>query len=138
MPNDRGFTLVEILVSFLILFLIGTVFFQFFTISQKTTMGNQDKLVAVNLAKFFLEQVKAGEIAEIDDVGIYGSNNCQTEAGCSDDYIKTVNNKRYSIKVEVNETGETDEGEIRLYVVKIEVYHNDQKPITTLEGLVEL
>lgn len=65
MQNKRGFTLVELLATITILFLIGTTFYQQFILSQRETVNNQEKLEALNVAQGVLERAKAGDYPEL-------------------------------------------------------------------------
>lgn len=138
MKNNHGFTLVEILASITILFLLGTVFFQTFIFSQKATSDNQDKLVAINLAQSVLEEVKVKSVyEEIGSPGTYGSPVCiedaSNESGCNSKYQKWMNGKDYYIEIVVSE-----EHEKGLYPVEVKVYCNGGNLKSSVKGLVEL
>lgn len=124
MKKNHGFTLVEVLVSVVILAILGTVFFQFFVLSQKAASGNKEKIEAVTLAHAVLEDVKSGEYPEIT-------------TGCSSDFPmkKTVNKENYSIEIDVG--AELEEG-LKLHSIEIKVFDSDGKMQTSVRGVVEI
>lgn len=136
MRNNHGFTLVEILASIVILALLATVFFQMFIFSQKTTTGNQEKLVAINIAQGVLERLKNGAYPEITNPGIYSEDNCiSSDEKCINKYKINVNNLNYSIKIEVSE--ELESG-IDLHSAEVKVYDDNGKIESKVKGFVEL
>jgi prepilin-type N-terminal cleavage/methylation domain-containing protein len=141
MGNNRGFTLIEVLASIIILSVIITSFFQFFIFSQKTTTNNQDKLIAINIAQKVLEQIKeeAGKPDSSTDKSQYWSvshpndhNYVKTYEGES--YKESVDGKTYSIKIAVAE----EKPENRLYMITVTVNGNNGISKSTVKGLVEL
>ncbi len=137
MRNNRGFTLVEILISIIILGVILTGFFQFFIFSQQTTTKNQDKLVAINVAQKALEQIKEDvrssapvndsfwEIAHPDNTIVYPKNYGPIS--------ESIDGQTYHITVTVDT--QLDNG---LHMVTVTVKGNDERVLSTVKGLVEL
>jgi prepilin-type N-terminal cleavage/methylation domain-containing protein len=142
MRNNHGFTLLEILVSIAILGLLAAVFFQFFILSQKTTNGNQEKLVAINIAQGVLERIKFGvypEITEppaspvIDYPKTYLKADCTIE--CDKKYTIKINNVDYKIEIDVFEKLES---EMNLHTVEVKVLGKNDKVQSTVKGFVEI
>lgn len=138
MKNNHGFTLVEILASIFIIFLVGMFFFQFFITAQKTTVDNENKLVAVNLAKSVMEEIKATKgykETKIEQLNYYyGCQEQSPTADCSE-ITEEINGRVYTIVFIAREHDE-NHCELGLYPVEVKIYLHDNKPITTLEGLV--
>ena len=121
--NNRGFSLVEILTSVVILGLVATVFFQSFIFSQKTTTGNQEKLVALNVAQMVLERFKIHcAYQNITAPGTY------TE-------VENINGVDYEIEIVIPTEYETGMG---LHLAEITVKAKGGKIQSTVEGFVEL
>ncbi|WP_394233119.1 prepilin-type N-terminal cleavage/methylation domain-containing protein [Niallia oryzisoli] len=152
MNNNRGFTLLEILAAIVILGIILTVFFQFFLLSQKATTGNEDKLVAVNIAEGVLEKIRNGQYGEITGQGNYDITDCSLYSGvtkdeCNQRYLKEVGRFDYKIEVIVGQefdlnidSKEDDykyiDSKSGLYPVEVHVI--DHEVVTKVKGLVEL
>lgn len=141
--NNRGFSLVEILTSVVILGLVATVFFQFFIFSQKTTTGNKEKLVTLNVAQMVLERIKYNLYPEVSDPENFESitypetykiSSCSSgDEACEGRYEITINNNIYSIEVIVG----TEES-LGLHPVEVWVFSEDGKTKSSVEGFVEL
>lgn len=139
MNNNRGFTLVEVLISIIILGVIITGFFQFFLFSQKTTTCNQEKLVAINIAQTVLEQIKEDAHTDGDPVQKSPYWLISHPAAAVDypanygPYPKSVDGQQYTVKVAVGE--KLDNG---LQMVTVFVLWDDDKFKSTVKGLVDL
>ena len=64
--NNQGFTLMEVLASITLLSIIVLTFLQLFAFTNKVAVENNNKLVAVHLAKAMLERVKMNPGMYID------------------------------------------------------------------------
>jgi prepilin-type N-terminal cleavage/methylation domain-containing protein len=150
MRNNRGFTLVEVLASIIILGILATVFFQMFIFSQKTTTSNQEKLVAVNVAQGMLERIKHDVkldepyrmYPEITSTGTYTISNCGVYSGtdktdCEKRYKTMVNDINYTIEIQIKVADEAESG-MGLYWAIVRVLNNEGKPQSTAKGFVEL
>lgn len=144
MNSNAGFTLVEVLVSIIILALIVTGFFQFFIFSQKMTVSNQGNLVGINIAQSVLEQVKEKSYPEVtvpsavypktfDAASTCTSSDQTVKDMCLKRYQKTVNNKNFSIEIIVG----TEIGH-NLHSVKVKVYGKDRRLKSTVKGMIEI
>lgn len=133
MINKRGFTLTEVVVAVTILFIIGTVFIQFFITSQKGTVQSQEKLEALNIAQVVLERVKHGE--EYNEINGVGTFKCTTSVeDCNEKYIfqNETSDNVYEIEIEVKEH------DLDLYLVMVNVKSADGEGKSSVKGLVEL
>lgn len=145
MKENHGFTLVEILVSILLLVLLGFAFFHFFVFSQKATTGSKEKLAAVHLAQSVLEQVKTNDYPEITEnmdaeerhlpKRFHVDNACANDdQNCINRYKKTLNNRTYQIEIEVDHPKNT---ESNLLEVEVNVLSQAGKMETSVKGLIE-
>ncbi|WP_071395930.1 type II secretion system protein [Bacillus tuaregi] len=149
MNNDRGFTLLEILASVLILGIVLTVFFQYFVFAQRATTSNEDQLVAMNLAEKVLERMVntgtgEGYLSDIrknvtfpipaDNYEEIGKGNCNGASNCENRYQFSVKNQEYEVKLAVY----PEHDNLGIYPVEVQVYGADDKLISKVKGLVEL
>lgn len=138
MNNDRGFTLVEILVSITILFIVGTVFFQVFIFSQRATVESEKKLVAIRQAELILEEVKEGKYSDyISAPGTFDKSVCISAANpadCESKFTKKVQNKSFQVKIIV-----APENSVGLHPVEVEIYCGQTDELKgSVKGLMEL
>lgn len=141
MRNNRGFTLVETLISTIILGVIITGFFQFFIFSQKTTTNNQDKLVAINVAQKALEQIKESpqtETAPASDplLSYWRITHPDPAIVYPKSYLpisESIDGKQFTVTVSVD--SQMDNG---LHMVTVTVKGTGGKVEGTVKGLVDL
>lgn len=149
MNDNNGFTLVEILVSITLLLLIGIVFFQFFTLSQKTTSHNEVKLVSINLAQSVLEEMKSSKWNEPAETGDYSDiikgtkkksynyNSCVHDSNdeqlCKKLFTKEVKGRTYEIEIRVDSPND-----VGLYPVEIKIFYKSKNPLSSVKGLIQL
>ncbi len=142
-----GFTLVEILISLVILSIIILAFLNLFVFTNKTTVVNNDQLVAIHLAKSTMERIKMNPFSYIDEPDndrfnqpqVYTSDSCSNRPDpdeCELLFSPLINNKTYEVQVTVSQTA--DEKKIRLLNVLVEVnLKNSKTPISSkVEGYV--
>ena len=155
--SERGFTLVEVLASVVIIsiVLIGVVNLLIFT--NKTAVSNNDKLVAINLAKASIERIKIEASdhdyerdgafpyfrlpdEEPDYIGRdannpeqYDGTNCHSDE-CERFYAPVINDVAYEVYVFVNQT--EHEANLNLINVVVRVEHPDKQVSSTVEGYV--
>lgn len=145
MKKNQGFTLVEILVSILLLVLLGFAFFQFFIFSQKATTGSKEKLAAVHLAQSVLEQVKTNDYPEITEnmdvekshlpKRFHVGNACaNADQNCINRYKKKLNNQTYQVEIEVDQKKNDTSC---LLEVEVEILNQAGKLETSVKGLIE-
>ncbi|WP_251549403.1 type IV pilus modification PilV family protein [Neobacillus muris] len=143
--NENGLTLVEILVSIVILSIILLSFSSLFIFSNKTAVSNNEKLVAVHLAKATLERIKVDPFSYInipDDNRPYGKitfnkDNCpENNKTCQSLFLIPINNRTYNISVAATQT-ESEEN-LKFVNIVVEVQLTDSKPniSSKVEGYV--
>lgn len=140
MENERGFTLVEILVSIVILSVIVPIFFQFFVVSQKVTTNNEDKLVAITVAEDVLDRIKHNLYPELvgKGRGIYTGDDCTgtNKDECLKRYNIERNHNHYVIQIEIVEDG--PENVVGLKLVEVKVFDDNGYFKSSVKGFVEL
>ncbi len=127
MKNEKGFTLVEILASMVILFIVLISFFGFFTQSALFTRINQDSLQATNLAEEVMAVLRGKKEDEI--------NTLISGAGANIDQLRAelgVNNSNQfiennSLQLRITNLGASDG--IQLVQVKIEIIHTERDSV---------
>jgi len=135
--NKQGFTLVEVIVSITILSIIILTFSSIFLFTNNTANRNNEKLVAVHLAKATLESVKGNPsyYFVLTESGITPGEGFQFE----NDSIKItqiINDQNYEVKIKL--TLDNGQKELSLVHVLVEAKLLDSKtPITSkVEGYV--
>jgi prepilin-type N-terminal cleavage/methylation domain-containing protein len=135
--NKQGFTLVEVIVSITILSIIILTFSSIFLFTNNTANRNNEKLVAVHLAKATLESVKGNPsyYFVLTETGITPGEGFQFE----NDSIKitqVINNQNYEVKIKPSR----DNGQKELSLVHVLVETKllgSKTPITSkVEGYV--
>lgn len=120
MDNEKGFTLVEILASITILFIILITFFGFFTQSALFTRTNQEALYATNLANHAMEVIRSGEVDDIENLSAI----IMEEIGVNEDY-QFIEYEDFSLKL----TSLGVEEDLGLTKVKIEIIHIERAAV---------
>lgn len=141
--NEQAFSLVEVLVSVVIIaiVLVGVINIIIFT--NKLAVSNNEKLVAVHIANATIQRIKEKpddyfplpsesetEISETYDV-----TNCTTEE-CRNLYDVRINDNLYKVTVRVSQ--DNNEKRLRLLNVFVEVRLPEKKIHSKVEGYVNL
>lgn len=156
--EEKGMSLVEVVVSITILSIILLSFASLFQQSSKTTENNKEKLVAINLARGVKEQVEINpsdfiffpEEEEINSNGLpypvsYFQNECLLLNECKDSFKtlepRTLNNEEYEIEVftelpDPSNSSDNEELQMRLVTVYIIVTKKDSNIIAEAETYV--
>ncbi len=153
MNKNGGFTLVEVLVSVVLVAILGVIFFEFFVLSQKTAVSNEGKMDAVTIAQAVLEDVKNGKYPEIttdcspggypkiyQNHSLTGIRACdmgivENKDECRGRYEKNLNIGNYMVEIEVG--AELEEG-LGLHSIKVRIYDRDGKLRSSVRGAVKL
>lgn len=147
--QNQGFTLVEVLASLVLLSIILLTFFQLFIFSNKTAVSNNEKLVAVNLAKATLERVKLDPFSYINEPSssvnyekkpvTFNQDNCPTNnKTCQTLFSIPINDRTYTISVTASQNTANGEKKLNFITIVIEVQLESSKPAisTKIEGYV--
>lgn len=135
--NKQGFTLVEVIVSITILSIIILTFSSIFLFTNNTANRNNEKLVAVHLAKATLESVKGNPsyYFVLTETGITPGEGFQFENN-SIKITQVINNQNYEVKIKPSR----DNGQKELSLVHVLVETKllgSKTPITSkVEGYV--
>ncbi|WNB92727.1 type II secretion system protein [Bacillus sp. NEB1478] len=139
MLSEKGFSLIEVLVSLSILSISVIAISYFFTQANEVSAGNNSKLVATNLARMTLVRVQHDytSFGITKTAKVYNQSNCNP-TGCQPLYESTINNKKYDIDITVR-SQTTEEAEIKLFPVTIKVNYKTMRnnlKSTIVEGYV--
>ncbi|MBM6619759.1 type IV pilus modification PilV family protein [Bacillus suaedaesalsae] len=100
--TQAGLTLLEVLASIVIVGLIVTTFFGFFSQSMLFSSKNEENLQAINIARKILVVVQEAKVSDLDRL----DNDTKSEIGIKNDdpslpyYIEDKKNNKYYVKVE--------------------------------------
>ncbi|MGA4718551.1 type IV pilus modification PilV family protein [Fictibacillus nanhaiensis] len=139
MLSEKGFSLIEVLISLIILSVSVIGISQFFNQANQISTGNNNKLVATNLARMTLERLQndygAYEMKAVPKT--YEKSAC-TSPSCRDMYETLINNNTYETKITVKPQ-KGKESSINLFPVKVTIqYMSNQKvQSTSVEGYVK-
>ncbi|MDQ0481421.1 prepilin-type N-terminal cleavage/methylation domain-containing protein [Guptibacillus hwajinpoensis] len=140
LTNEKGFTLVEILVSLTLLTTLVLSASYFFSQSNTISSYNNQKLVAVNLARSTLERIQLEPSSYITN-GIAGSpysyQSCQTSGGSAcQNYRVLINNHQYTVNVVI--TQDNNEKDLKLVDIQVDVslVTSDKSIKSTVEGYI--
>ncbi|WP_169525464.1 type IV pilus modification PilV family protein [Pseudalkalibacillus hwajinpoensis] len=138
--TERGFTLIEILVSLTLLTSIVLTASYFFVQSNTVSSYNNQKLVAVNLARSTLERVQLNPDLYVTN-GIKGSpytfQSCQSSGSSScQNFQVLINNHQYLINIALSQ--DNNEKDLNIVDVQVDVsLSNTKKSIkSTVEGYI--
>lgn len=132
--NNKGITLIELLGALVIITIVLTGFFTMFTQSAKFQNVNESKIVAINLAKLALNDVKELNRHNISD-GSYGHNGqalpVNIQSTYEDGIFKT--NDQFALKLIIETEPNTN-----LKKATIEIYKNDGEFMTKTYTFIEV
>ncbi|WP_203246779.1 type IV pilus modification PilV family protein [Sporosarcina beigongshangi] len=132
MKNDKGFSLLEVLASIVLLSIILLSFFQIFIQTNNTAVSNNEKLVVIHLADAVLERLKLDPFTktlERPDSTTYN----ETPTILTPDSV-VMNNKEYQITIKASQN--TEEKNIKLINVLVEVVAKNGRTKSSVEGYV--
>lgn len=123
MKKEAGFTLVEVIVSFIIITIILLSFYPLLNNVKKTTDSNTDRLVVVNLAEATLNRLKVNPFDYIIEPAEnphylfnksgsqqFSSNECNGDA--CDLFEQMLNEKKYFFEVTASQNKEEFENKL--------------------------
>lgn len=142
--NDRGFTLLEVLLSITILSIVIISFLAFFNQAYSYTKQNEDKTVFINVARNVLYYMEQQDYAEMntylgtDSTKEITSDDCTKltlRAGnCGDFFASEVNSIPVTTTVQLNKHDELSD---HLISVTVFVKWNDNKREASVEGVIK-
>lgn len=128
--NEKGFSLIEVIASIVIISIVLLSFFQLFIQSNKTAVANNEKLVVINLADAQLERLKINptELTGLEGVPI---NNFPKKYNLTPIQL---NNKTYTVQVEVIVS--SNDKTIGLYNIVVTAIAPNGKTQSSVEGYI--
>lgn len=151
MQSEKGFSLLEVVVSLVLISIVLLSFYPFLINSKKMSDSNMERLVVINLADATLDRLKANQNDYIQmpseipspaylyttrnttGVKVYNSSNCANQNDCGV-YFITLNDKDYS--VEIKATQNSVEANSKLIAILITVKNQSKKISYSVEGYV--
>lgn len=131
LKKERGFTLIEVVASLVIITIVLLSFSQLFIQSNKTAAYNNEKLVAINMAEAELERLKLMPFAEhLPPLGSTDPYKFETTSDIVKKLYSDGDNYRLSIKA----TQTSDEKNRKLINIVITVKYKNSK--STAEGYI--
>lgn len=131
LKEERGFSLIEVVASLVMITIVLLSFSQLFIQSNKTAAYNNEKLVAINMAEAELERLKMTPFIEylptINSSSLYNFKTPQ-------DIKKTLySGNIYSLNINATQTSEEQKRKLINVVVTVK-YKNSQ---STVEGYIK-
>jgi len=130
LKNEKGFSLIEVLGSLVILTIVLISFFQIFVNSNKIAVTNNEKLVVIYLADAELERIKFNPFERLPKVNP-ASLSLYKE---SKTHIISLNDKEYKVKIDASQTAK--EKELKMLNVLVTVTSENNKTNSSVEGYV--
>ena len=133
MENEKGFSLIEVIASILLLSIVLVSFFTFFIQTNKAAVTNNEKLVVINLADAVLERLKLDPTLDKPEyaeklVSTLSTGNPFTFT------LEKMNGKDYDASVKVTQSN--DEKSIKLFNVVVTVTAQNGNTKSSVEGYV--
>lgn len=139
MLSEKGFSLIEVLVSLSILSVSVIAISNFFVQSNEISEGNNRKLVAANLARMTLDRVQQNytsygiKVPTAEDT--FNTSDCHDLAydACKNLYSTKINNTEYEITIHIRKS---TENEVKMKLLPISVIISYLDKDTSVEGYV--
>jgi prepilin-type N-terminal cleavage/methylation domain-containing protein len=139
LSSDKGFSLIEVLVSLSILSISVIFISNFFIQANEISAGNNRKLVAANLARMTLDRVQQNPesygIKVPKEKDVFSTSNCHDLPSdeCKKLYSTKINETKYEISLYINEDSDKEE-EMNLLPVTVTISYLNKE--TSVEGYV--
>lgn len=139
LSSEKGFSLIEVLVSLSILSISVITISNFFIQANEISAGNNRKLVAANLARMALDRVQQNPesygIKVPNEEGVFNTSNCHDLASdeCKKLYSTKINETKYEISLYINENSDKEK-EMNLLPITVTISYQDKE--TSVEGYV--
>lgn len=138
MKSEKGFTLIEVLVSLVLISIVLTSFMAIFANTDRLAVSNSEKLVVINLADAYLERIK---IQPTEFIGTLPPSMSNCTPAVANTTCKTVtvnsspvNGKSYVVKITLKQN--LTEKKLSLLDTVIKVSSPDSKVSSSVEGYV--
>ncbi len=138
MKNEKGFTLIEVLVSLVLISIVLMSFMAIFANTDRLAVTNSEKLVVINLADAYLERIK---IQPTEFIGTLPPtmNNCvpaTANTSCKTITVSPapVNGKSYVVKISIKQN--LTEKNLSLLDTVVKVSSPDSEISSSVEGYV--
>lgn len=137
--HEKGFTLVEVLASVVIISLILSSFFGLLIFTNKSAVSNNAKLVTINLAKASIERMKIEPESYFSFTAIKETGRIYTKEDCPDEdceklYKLEVNEQEYDVQVKVSQNAEEKRLQLINVVVTVKLLESNIQ--STVEGYI--
>lgn len=142
----EGFSLVEVLLSLVILSIIVVTFLDFFVFTNKTAVKNNDQLIAIHLAKSTMERIKLDPFSFIDapvnnqnlTSSVYTIDNCPNPdpKQCELLFAPTINDRAYEIQVTVSQNNQEKKVGLLNVLVNVNAIDSETPISSSVEGYV--
>ncbi|WOV88721.1 prepilin-type N-terminal cleavage/methylation domain-containing protein [Sporosarcina oncorhynchi] len=133
MKNQKGFSLLEVVASLVIITIVLLSFYPMIINAKKISNSNMDRLVMINLAEATLNRLKADQYAYIEQPSNqtsylfnskkYTYSNCSTE-NCKELYLMQLNGENYHLVIKVSQDEKEAKSNLLNIIVSIK---NDEK-----------
>ncbi|MFC7373013.1 prepilin-type N-terminal cleavage/methylation domain-containing protein [Fictibacillus iocasae] len=133
MLSEKGFSLLEVLLSLTILSIAFLAVSGFFQQSQQVSTDNNNKLVAVNLARMTLDRLQQSPTSygvQPPFKNNYNRTTCGSDTTCQGAFAEKINSKDYEITISAAAADTT----LKLLPVTVTVKQEDI--VTSVEGFV--
>ena len=125
--SERGFSLIEVVASIVIIGLVLISFSQLFIQSNKTAVYNNEKLVLINLAHAELERTRN------DPFALFSKPSTST-INATKSKIIPLNNRNYNVTIKATQS--TDELKYKIFDVLVTVKPEKSNSKSSVEGYV--
>lgn len=137
MSDESGLTLVEVLVSITLFFIVMGAVVGFYTLSMKATTTSNEKTVAVRIAQQAYERTKF-DVIRFEGIGTYNYDKCIESSvknvECKNIYQAFVNGRTFFIEYEILEAEE----KVGLSPIIVKVEDAENKKITSISGFIDI
>jgi len=102
--NPKGFTLIEVVASIIIITIVLLSFSQIFIQANRTAVTNTEKLVTINLADALLARVRANTYTKASDIQSYFIDNTQSNKKLKNPPLEIdLNGKTYTVSYKASQ-----------------------------------
>lgn len=148
MRQEKGFTLVEVIASLVIISIILLSFFPMLITAKKTSVMNVDKLVMIQLAEATLDRLQVDPFGYLEQASLnppylhkptkdgaftYTYINCKPQ-NCRSLYLLTLNDKTYYTEITASQNA--SEKNSKLINIVVTIKDEAKKKVYSVEGYV--